>query len=150
MSSNGNEIGALLDGRCVAVAESCTGGLVAESIARVKGSSDWFRGGVVAYQPETKFRVLGVNHGPVVTARAASEMATGVAALLDAQAAIAVTGAAGPDPHDGAEPGTVVIGIMVDGRVTTHEYHFAGTPEQVCAQARDEAIDGLCRALETN
>jgi nicotinamide mononucleotide (NMN) deamidase PncC len=44
----------------------------------------------------------------------------------------------------------VVIGIMVDGRVTAHEYRFAGTPEQVCAQARDEAIDGLCRALETH
>jgi nicotinamide-nucleotide amidase len=143
-----NDLAAHLRHRCVAVAESCTGGLVAESIARMKGSGDWFRGGVVAYQPETKFRVLGVTRGPVVTESAAEEMARGVAALLEAEAAVGVTGAAGPEPHDGAPPGTVIIAVLVDDRVATRAHHFDGTPEQVCAQARDAALRTLSRMLE--
>src|ERR1700704_1305718 len=89
----------LLDGRAVATAESCTGGLFAQALAQTEGSSEWFCGGIVAYQRRTKFDVLGVTPGPVVTERTAREMAQGVAGLLGTDIAVAVTGAAGPDPH---------------------------------------------------
>ena len=141
------ELAELLGSRQLATAESCTGGLLAQRLARAKGSSDWYKGGVVAYQRETKFAVLEVTPGPVVTERAATEMAWGVAKLLDAEVALAITGAAGPAPQDGAAPGTVVIGLFLDGDANARTYYFAGTPEEVCEQASDEALHVLRRAF---
>ncbi len=142
-------LGDRLGGRTVAVAESCTGGLVASGLAAAPGSGGWFRGGLVAYQKDVKFEVLGVTPGPVVTTRAACEMADGVAALLHADVAVAVTGAAGPDPHDGAAPGTVVIAVRVDGGTAAREYHFEGEPsailDQACAHALRDLEDAVSR-----
>ena len=137
----------MLHGRTLATAESCTGGLLAQSLAQLSGSGTWFRGGLVAYQREVKFRLLGVTPGPVVTERAAREMALGAAALFHADAAVAITGAAGPDPHDGAAPGTVCVATVVDGDAAAEEYHFDGTPAAVCDQARDTAMRNLTHAL---
>ena len=147
MVDEADGLGRALDGRSLACAESCTGGLVAQRIARTEGSSDWFRGGLVAYQRETKFDLLGVTPGPVVTEPTAREMARGVAKLLKADAAVSVTGAAGPDPHDGASPGTVVVATFVDGDATARTLHFEGSPERVCEQAADAAISALRDAL---
>jgi nicotinamide-nucleotide amidase len=143
-------IGELLDGRSVATAESCTGGLVAQALARATGSLEWFRGGVVAYHRGVKFDVLGLTPGPVVTERAAREMAEGVARLLDADVAVSVTGAAGPDPLDGAEPGTVVVGTMVGDRSDARVLHFEGDPAAVCTQACAATLDALVGALEVS
>jgi nicotinamide mononucleotide (NMN) deamidase PncC len=63
-------VGDHLDGRTVAVAESCTGGLVACALAAAPGSGTWFRGALVAYQRDVKFELLGVTPGPVVSTRA--------------------------------------------------------------------------------
>ncbi len=71
-----------LAGRSLASAESLTGGMLSQRIARTEGSSDWYRGGLVAYQREIKFELLDVTPGPVVTERAAREMASGVAKLF--------------------------------------------------------------------
>jgi len=136
-----------LDGRSLACAESLTGGMLSQRIARTEGSSDWFRGGLVAYQRETKFELLDVTPGPVVTEQAAREMATGAAKLFTADATVAVTGAAGPAPHDGAPPGTVVVGTAVDGVATACTLHFDGSPEEVCEQATEHAIRALHDAL---
>jgi nicotinamide-nucleotide amidase len=141
------DLGRLLGGRTVATAESCTGGLVAQALAREPGSGDWFRGGVVTYQRDTKFELLGVTPGPVVSELAAHQMAEGVAARFGADVAVSVTGAAGPEPHDGAAPGTVVFGVLVDGAVTATEEHFAGDSVAVCAQATDRALQLLRDAL---
>lgn len=62
----------------IAVAESLTGGQLSSALAAVPEATDWFRGGLVAYAPEVKFDALGVTPGPVVTARCAEEMATGI------------------------------------------------------------------------
>jgi nicotinamide-nucleotide amidase len=142
------ELGSLLAGRSCAVAESCTGGLVSEALARIKGSSEWFRGGLVAYQRRIKYALLGVTPGPVVNARTASEMARGIARLLDATATLAITGAAGPEPQDGAPPGTVFVATFVDGTVHVREHHFDGDPRSVCEQAKTFALAHLATALE--
>ncbi len=77
-----------LSGRSVACAESFTGGLASQALASVEGSADWFRGGVVAYNTETKRRVLGVGSEPVISERCAVAMARGVRDLMDAEVAI--------------------------------------------------------------
>jgi len=73
-------IASLLDsaGLNVAVAESLTGGMVASALAEAPGSSNWFRGGVVAYASDVKHELLTVPPGPVVNAQAAAAMADGV------------------------------------------------------------------------
>jgi nicotinamide-nucleotide amidase len=142
------ELAELLDGRTVAAAESCTGGLIAQALAATKGSSDWFRGGVVSYQAEVKQQLLGVRPGPLVTAEVAETMASGVARLMHADAAVSVTGAAGPDPLDGAAPGTVVVGVHLDGATISCEHYFEGSPEEVCRRASDAAIADLVEALQ--
>jgi nicotinamide-nucleotide amidase len=141
-------LASLLEGRACGVAESCTGGLVAQSLVRIPGSGDWFRGAAVTYQTPMKYKLLGVSPGPVVNARAAEEMAQGAARLLDADVTVSVTGAAGPEPQDGMSPGTVFIATYVDGTVGAREYHFDGEPESICQQARDAALAQLISALE--
>jgi hypothetical protein len=71
--------------RTVAVVESCTVGLLMARLVGIPESGDWFKGGLVAYHPEVKFDLLGVDPGPVVTAPAAVQMAEGVRRLLGAE-----------------------------------------------------------------
>jgi PncC family amidohydrolase len=103
-------------GLTLAVAESLTGGLVASRLVDVPGASDWFRGGVVSYASDVKYRVLDVPEGPVVSAEAAAAMATGVRALLGADVGLAVTGVAGPDSQEGQPPGTVFMAVALPDR----------------------------------
>src|SRR5262249_22744063 len=104
-----------LNGRALACAESCTAGRVAAACASAPNAAEWFRGGVVAYQTRVKRSLLDVEARSVITAMAAAEMAEGVAALLDANVAVATTGVAGDEPEDGVAPGTVFIATYVDG-----------------------------------
>lgn len=100
-------------GLTLAVAESLTGGLVAARLVDVPGASDVLLGGVVAYDSEVKFDLLGVTRGPVISETCALEMATGVRRLLGADVAIATTGVAGPDPQEGQPPGTVCMAVVI-------------------------------------
>jgi PncC family amidohydrolase len=97
------KIGKLLveQGLTLALAESCTGGLIGHRITNVPGSSKYFMGGVVAYAYDTKERVLGVRHDTLydygaVSEQTAIEMARGARRLLTTDVALAVTGIAGP------------------------------------------------------
>src|SRR6202035_5350359 len=94
----------IAQGLTFGVAESLTGGLIASRLVNVAGASSWFRGGVVAYDSQVKFDVLGVPEGPVVTAEAAEAMASGVRKLLGSDIGLSVTGVAGPEEQDGPAP----------------------------------------------
>jgi nicotinamide-nucleotide amidase len=133
----------------LAVAESLTGGMISAALATAGGSSEWFLGGLVAYASEVKHAVLDVPPGPVVTATAASAMARGVRKLLDADVAVAVTGAGGPGGQDGREPGTVFLAFDGgdDHRVT--RLQLEGEPEVVCATSTVAALRLLIEGLET-
>jgi nicotinamide-nucleotide amidase len=138
----------LLAGRTLACAESCTGGLVAQRFAATPGSMEWFTGGVVTYQRRAKAALLGIPPAPLVSAEVAEAMAGGAARLFGTEVAVSVTGAAGPEPLDGADPGTVIVGTRVDGVARSFEHHFEGSPEEVCLQARDAVIADLAHVLE--
>ena len=143
-------IGALLagDGQTLAVAESLTGGELSARFACTPGSSDWYLGALVAYASEVKFEMLGVSPGPVVSERAAAAMAEGIVALLDADVGLAVTGAAGPLPQDGREPGTVWFAVRDAEGTHTRLERFDGAPEEVVDRTVRCAIDWLGQRLE--
>ncbi|MFK4806833.1 CinA family protein [Microbacterium sp. ZW CA_36] len=132
----------------VAVAESLTGGLVVSALGAAGDASEWLRGGVVAYATAVKQKVLAVSPGPVVSARCAEEMAAGVAAQLDADAAVATTGVGGPDSEEGRDPGTVYIGWWVHGQTGSRLYTFDGTPEEVLDATVAAALTDLLRAMD--
>lgn len=136
----------------VACAESLTAGAIASALARGEGASSWFGGGVVSYMSEVKFRVLGVAEGPVVTASCAEEMVRGVVALLDADAAVAVTGVGGPGDEEGEPPGTVFVATLVggrgEGRVEVTRHQFEGEPPAVLDQTVAVATGRLLGRLE--
>lgn len=131
----------------VASAESVTAGLVADQFAQAPTASDWFLGGVVAWATEVKVALLGVADGPVVNAATAEQMARGVADLLGAQVAVATTGVGGPDPQEDQPAGTVWVGVLVDGRVSSERIHVPGDPEDVCTGAAQRALELLAARL---
>jgi nicotinamide-nucleotide amidase len=106
--------------RTLALAESCTGGLIANQITNVPGASKIFLGGVVAYANEVKQKFLGVRaktlaHHGAVSEAVACEMAEGARRKFGADFAIAVTGIAGPTGGTKAKPtGTVFIALAGD------------------------------------
>jgi nicotinamide-nucleotide amidase len=133
----------------VAAAESLTGGKIASHLSAAPNSSDWFRGGVVAYAEQVKYDVLGVPVGPVVSEQAARAMATGVARLMGAGAAVAVTGVGGPGDEEGEPPGTVWFGVLgtASGEVHTELRRYDGDPQQVLAATTQHALELLLRHM---
>lgn len=108
-------------GLTLAVAESCTGGLLGDHITDVPGSSDYFLGGVLSYSNQVKHRLLGVQaetlaaHG-AVSAQCAAEMAQGARRLVGSDAALSVTGIAGPGGgSDGKPKGLTYIHLSAPG-----------------------------------
>jgi PncC family amidohydrolase len=119
-------------GLTVAVAESCTGGLVADAITDIPGSSRYFVGGVVAYSNAAKEGLLDVPaealaaHG-AVSAQVARAMAEGVRARFDADLGMAVTGIAGPDGGSEAKPvGLTYIAVADRDGVDVRRHTWAG------------------------
>jgi nicotinamide-nucleotide amidase len=140
-------------GATIACAESITGGGVARRLTSVPGASTSFVGSAVVYTAEAKRRVLGVTRatidGPGIVSRAcAREMAAGARALFGADIALSLTGAAGPEPHDGAEPGTVWIAL--DAAPVKHARGITspGERERVRRWAEQGALDLVRRHLE--
>ncbi|MCU1454477.1 MAG: hypothetical protein JWN46_2623 [Acidimicrobiales bacterium] len=131
----------------IAVAESLTGGMLTGELARAPASSAWLRGGLVAYATEVKHDLLSVRPGPVVSEAAAHDMAVGVARLLEADVAIAVTGVGGPDPQEGQPPGTVWMAVLADGSVTTALGQFEGDPAAVCTATIRVALELAVRRV---
>jgi nicotinamide-nucleotide amidase len=114
------------------VAESVTGGLVGGRITAIPGSSRTFRGGIISYASDVKFDVLGVDNGPVVSERAAIQMAQGAQRVLKSSIALALTGVAGPDEQDGQPVGTLCLGVVFpDGRTFSSTSQLPGQRDQM-------------------
>lgn len=133
----------------VSFAESCTGGLLAGRLVNVAGVSDVFKESYVTYANESKQGLLGVseetlqNYG-AVSRQTAEQMALGAAKRSGAQAAVAVTGIAGPDGGTASKPvGLVYIGCVVNGMITVTENHFKGSRAEIRTQTVDAALSLL-------
>ena len=131
----------------LAVAESCTGGLIGARLTSVPGSSSYFAGGVIAYSNDLKKNLLnvpaglleseGAVSGPVVEA-----MARGGIAATGADCGISVTGVAGPDGGTEEKPvGTVWVGIALPSGTISRQYHFQGNREEVREQTVKAALE---------
>jgi nicotinamide-nucleotide amidase len=141
-------------GRTLATAESCTGGLVAARLTDVPGSSDVFRGAVVAYADDVKERELGVPratleaHG-AVSAETAAAMARGVRDRLGANVGIAVTGVAGPGGGTEEKPvGLVHFHVSAEEGETAHRFAFPGDREWIRSRSAVAALH-LARTVLT-
>ena len=137
----------------LAVAESCTGGLLGHRLTSVPGSSAYFERGVLAYSNRAKEELLGVPesiltaHG-TVSGPCAEAMARGVATLAGAPCALAVTGIAGPDGGTPTKPvGTVFVGLAVRGETLARRFYFSGDRAAVKWQSTQAALDMLRRSL---
>jgi nicotinamide-nucleotide amidase len=133
----------------MASAESCTGGLIAAACTDLAGSSDWFDRGWVTYSNAAKTQLLGVpadlieRHG-AVSEPVARAMALGARERASVQAAVAVTGIAGPGGGSGGKPvGTVWFGGCAGDRVWTAHQCFIGERAAVRAQAVRYALARL-------
>lgn len=135
-------------GLSIACAESLTSGAIASALGRAPHSALWFSGGVVAYSETAKVEVLGVQRGPVVTEQCAIEMAAGVRRLMQADAAVAVTGVRGPGELEGHAPGTVMIAVSSLHRDWAATHHFDGDPADVVSRTTLHALVRLRDMLD--
>ena len=142
-------------GWSIAVAESCTGGLIASAIASVPGASDYFKGGIVAYADEVKAHQLGVDpaliarHG-AVSEEVAAEMAAGARERLHATIGVATTGIAGPGGGTAGKPvGLVYVALAnAHGKVTTRRLHLLGDRLGVQRRATIAALTMVWKAAK--
>ena len=139
-------------GATVAVGESLTGGLLAARLTDVPGSSEAFRGGVVAYSSDAKERLLrvprdGLAQFGAVSAESAADMAVGARESLGATYGLSLTGVAGPDEQEGKPVGTVFAGLSTPEGVTTRALRLPGDRPRVRTYAVVAALDLLRRYL---
>jgi nicotinamide-nucleotide amidase len=137
----------------LAVAESCTGGLLGSRVTARAGSSDYFLGGVLSYANDVKERVLDVPAGMLaqygaVSQQVAAAMAEGVKQLLGADFALSITGVAGPAGGTAEKPvGLVFVGCASPEGVRVKEHRLVGDRDSVRRQAVTAALHLLRRSL---
>lgn len=143
----------LAQGLTVALAESCTGGLIGHRLTSVSGSSGYLERGYIVYSNRAKQELLGVRAETLerfgaVSAETAFEMASGARERAGTDLAVAVTGIAGPTGGSDEKPvGTVYFGLAAPGGVRTGRRNFFGNRAMVKAQTAETALDWLRRYL---
>jgi PncC family amidohydrolase len=140
----------------LATAESCTGGLIANRITNVSGSSEYFRGGIVAYAYEAKVALLDVswdtlrNYG-AVSSETVIEMARGARMALGADVSVSVSGIAGPDGGMPDKPvGTTWIGLSTTEGDWARKFVWEGDRLQNKDSSVDAALQFVLDYLENN
>ena len=139
-------------GLSLALAEPCSGGMIAETIPNVAGASDIFYGSAVTYVDSAKEHILGVaretleKHG-AVSSECAEEMACGARSVYGAGVALSVTGIAGPGGGSEAKPvGTVWFGLAAKDDAETFRRRFDGDRAAVRRQTVEEVLRRLAEA----
>jgi nicotinamide-nucleotide amidase len=142
-------------GQTIAVAESCTGGMLGQRLTTIPGSSDVFLGGVIAYANAVKQRELGVppamveQHG-AVSEMVARQMASAVRLKLEADVGVGITGVAGPGGGTEEKPvGTVWIAVDLGGDNRAQRLMLIGDRHEIRLRATQAALDMVRRGLVT-
>ncbi len=140
----------------LATAKSCTGGLVADRITNIPGSSEYFHGGIIAYSYEAKVALLNVSwdtlqkHG-AVSKEIVIEMARGARKALDVDIAVAISGIAGPDGGLPDKPvGTTWIGLSAFNGDWARKFVWEGNRLQNKALSAEAALQFILAYLEGN
>lgn len=139
-------------GLTLAVAESCTGGLISDRVTNVPGSSRYYLGGVVTYSNRAKQELLGVSSSTLrrygaVSGQVVAEMVVGVRRRFGADIGIAVSGVAGPGGGSRRKPVGLVFAAAADAtRIVVKEHRFVGVRRSIKERAAAAALD-LCRRL---
>ncbi|MEW6087224.1 MAG: CinA family protein [bacterium] len=137
----------------LAVAESCTGGLVGHRITNVPGSSKYFQMSLVSYSDEVKNKVLGVpvdilREFGAVSSQTATAMAKRAKKMAVTNVGLGITGIAGPDGGTKEKPaGLVYIAVVTDDKIVCKEYHFDGQRQDVKNQAAQKSMELLHEIL---
>ena len=140
------EVLAALEGKTLVTAESCTGGGIGGALTAVPGSSRVYKGGIISYTNWVKEHLLNVdesllNEVGAVSAPVAEAMARGARAALQADAAVSVTGLAGPGGDEFGNPvGTVFLGYCDEKTCLSRKFLFDGTREEIRTAAIREAL----------
>ena len=140
------EVLAALEGKTLVTAESCTGGGIGGALTAVPGSSRVYKGGIISYTNWVKEHLLNVDESLLnavgaVSAPVAEAMARGARAALQADAAVSVTGLAGPGGDEFGNPvGTVFIGYCDKKTCLSRKFLFDGTREEIRTAAIREAL----------
>ena len=141
-----------VSGYKLAVAESCTGGMLGERLTSVPGSSDVFLGGIVAYHNDVKLALLGVRkddlerHG-AVSEQVAIQMASGIRERLGADIGVSVTGVAGPGGGTAEKPVGLVWIAVHASRPEARRFHVVGDRAEIRQRAAQAALEMVRRAL---
>ncbi len=141
--------------KTVAVAESCTGGLVSERLTRVPGSSNFFLGGAVCYSNALKTKLAGVppaliEENGAVSKPVAQALAEGIRKRTGASIGLGITGVAGPSGGSAEKPvGLVFIGLADEPGTLIREFRFPGNRERVRQWASQAALEMIRRRLRT-
>jgi nicotinamide-nucleotide amidase len=138
--------------KSLAVAESCTGGLLGAAVTDVPGSSAYFLGGVISYADQVKRDQLRVPAATLrqygaVSEQTAAAMASGVRELLHADIGVSITGVAGPDAEGSKPVGLTIIGIAA-AAVSTHRFQWTGDRWDNRRRSVIAALELLVRAPE--
>ena len=142
------------NGKKIATAESCTGGMISAAITSVSGSSSVIELGICSYSNRIKSEVLEVNEKTLAefseySKRCAKEMACGVRRLSGADYAVSTTGVAGPTGDSPLHPvGEVFIAVCSEKSVLSERFLFDGNREQVRAKACETALEQLISVIE--
>ena len=133
----------------IAVAESCTGGLLSSSLTSIPGASSYFNCGFITYSNESKIKMLNVDSQTIelfgaVSERVAYEMAVGAGQHSQSNLAISVTGIAGPSGGTAEKPvGMVCFGFYVEGEVSTTTQFFSGVRSEIVSDSIAFALTEL-------
>lgn len=142
-------------GLTLSLAESCTGGMIAQRMTAIPGSSAWFLEGAVTYSNAAKARQLGVSEALLekqgaVSSEVAEAMAAGIRAKSGSDLALSITGIAGPDGGTDEKPvGTVFISLACPGGSRTEHFRFYGSRDNIRTITAWTALDWLRRYLLT-
>ncbi|MBP3735821.1 MAG: CinA family protein [Lachnospiraceae bacterium] len=140
-------------GETLTTAESCTGGMLAAYVTSVPGASAVYPGGFVTYSAGQKAAMLGIPEEDlaawgIVSKETAAAMAAGAAGKTGADAALSVTGNAGPDRLEDKPVGLVYIGCAYRGNVCAREYHFSGSRQEIRLLTAEAAFRLLLECME--
>ncbi|MCD5401287.1 nicotinamide-nucleotide amidohydrolase family protein [candidate division NPL-UPA2 bacterium] len=143
----------LMRKKTIALAESCSGGLISHRLTNAPGSSHYFQGSVVAYSNRVKANILGVPLNTLekfgaVSRETVQAMVRGIRKISSADLGLAVTGIAGPEGGEERKPvGLVYIALAVNDDIFTEEHHLSGKRETIKLKASQAALDMVRRYL---